>query len=140
MAAAVQDNKTTTGQRFPSVHGYVTAPIYQPYEDGLLYHEVHSHSQERSAFLCLSQSICMYTYMYAYIDPPTSVSQGVSSNTFFLCMLYSSFPSNLGRRLSPPRRSGELSSQMTPQNFSWDLSGVTVRCVNHQAECTERFN
>ena len=53
MAAPVQDNKTTTGRRFPSVDGYVTAPIYQPYEDGLWYHEVQGHSHERSAFFCM---------------------------------------------------------------------------------------
>ena len=58
MAAPVQDNKTTTGRRFPSVDGYVTAPIYQPRGGGLLYHELHGHSQELSAFFaCLSHCL-----------------------------------------------------------------------------------
>ena len=70
MAAPVQDNKTTTGQRFPSVHGYVTAPIYQPYEDGLLYHEVQGHSHELCAFSRAAGVLepeYMYVYIYVYI-------------------------------------------------------------------------
>jgi hypothetical protein len=58
MAAPVQDNKTTTGRRFPSVDGYVTAPIYQPRGGGLLYHEVQGHSHERSAFCMLEPYYC----------------------------------------------------------------------------------
>ena len=92
------------------------------------YHAVQGHSHERSAFIVplvsLSQStICMNIL----IRQP--LCHKAFLRTRLLCMLYSSFPSNLGRKLSPPRRSGELSSQMTPQNFSWDLSGVTVRYV-----------
>ena len=67
MAAPVQDNKTTTGQRVPGVHGYVTAPIYQPYEDGLWYHELHSHSHKLCAFYCAAGELEPEYNMYEYI-------------------------------------------------------------------------
>jgi hypothetical protein len=94
---------------------------------------------ERSAFYIEPEYRVQYTgcawarvqYVYIYWSANLCVTRRFFEHVF-LCMLYSSFSSNLGRRLSPPRRSSELSSQMTSQNFSklsWDLSGVTVRYV-----------